>query len=263
MTVKHFITRKSLIYKTDVEYGDYTVNHLQGCAHGCKYPCYAYLMAKRFGRISTYQEWVQPYIVSNTLELLDKEIPKFKDKITSMHLCFTTDPFMYKHQDIEKLSLDVIRKFNDNDINCTVLTKGILPAELADLPGKNEYGITLISLNENFRKKIEPGAAPYMDRISALKYLHDKGHKTWVSIEPYPTPNIIEQDLSTLLKAIGFADKIIFGRMNYNRKVTEFKEHRAFFNKMADMVIKFCKKQNINFYIKKGTVKPILSNSVV
>lgn len=26
--------RKSLLYKTGVEYGDYTINHVQGCSHG-------------------------------------------------------------------------------------------------------------------------------------------------------------------------------------------------------------------------------------
>ena len=31
--------RKSLIYKTGVEYGDYTLNHVLGCSHGCNYPC--------------------------------------------------------------------------------------------------------------------------------------------------------------------------------------------------------------------------------
>ena len=27
------LTRKSLLYKTGVEYGDYTINHVQGCSH--------------------------------------------------------------------------------------------------------------------------------------------------------------------------------------------------------------------------------------
>ncbi len=40
-----------MLYQTGVEYGDYTMNHVQGCAHGCKYPCYAFLMKKRFGQI--------------------------------------------------------------------------------------------------------------------------------------------------------------------------------------------------------------------
>jgi hypothetical protein len=39
--------------------------------------------------------------------------------------------------------------------------------------------------------------------------LHDAGCKTWVSIEPYPTPNFIEQDLNDILCAISFCDKII------------------------------------------------------
>lgn len=37
------IIRKTMLYKTGVEYGDYTMNHVLGCAHGCKYPCYVFL----------------------------------------------------------------------------------------------------------------------------------------------------------------------------------------------------------------------------
>ena len=73
--VKGYIQRKSMLYKTGVEYGDYTMNHVLGCSHGCKFPCYAYMMKKRFGQISSYEEWIEPHLVSNTLELLDKEIP--------------------------------------------------------------------------------------------------------------------------------------------------------------------------------------------
>jgi DNA repair photolyase len=254
MAAKKCILRKTLIYKTGVEYGDYTVNHIQGCSHGCKYPCYAYLMARRFGRVSSYEDWIKPSIVGNTLELLEKEIPRFKDKIQSLHLCFTTDPFMYGYEEIVELSYHVINRFNDNDIKCTILTKGLLPAKLCDLSKENEYGITLISLKEEFRRKIEPGAASYKDRIKALKILHEKGCKTWVSIEPYPTPNIIEQDLSEILDAVGFVDKIIFGRLNYNKKVTQFKDKHIFYKNNANRVIEFCKKNNIAFHIKKGTI---------
>ena len=54
------ITRKTMLYKTGVEYGDYTMNHVQGCAHGCLYPCYAYMMAKRFGKAKTQEEHKNP-----------------------------------------------------------------------------------------------------------------------------------------------------------------------------------------------------------
>ena len=76
-----YIKRKSLLYKTGVEYGDYTINHVLGCSHGCLYPCYAMLMARRFGKVTTYEEWLKPKIVENAIELLKKEIPNYKTKI--------------------------------------------------------------------------------------------------------------------------------------------------------------------------------------
>lgn len=252
--VKGYLQRKTMLYKTGVEYGDYTMNHVQGCAHGCEYPCYAYLMKRRFGQISSYEKWLEPYLVSNTLQLLDKEIPRLKDKIQSVQLCFMTDPFMYGYQEIEDMSLAALKKLNDNGIKCSILTKGILPRALAKMSNLNEYGITLISLDESFRMRMEPGSAPLDMRLQALRWLHDQGCKTWVSIEPYPTPNIKEQELWPLLEAVGFVDKIIFGRMNYSKSVTAYKEHKQFFNEKAAEVIKFCDEKGINYHIKSGTV---------
>lgn len=243
-----------MLYKTGVEYGDYTMNHVLGCSHGCLYPCYAYLMAKRFGKVADYTKWCKPKLVSNTLELLDLEIPKLKSKIESVQLCFTTDPFMYGYDEICAMSMAAIKKLNAAGIRCTVLTKGLLPIELAEQSNKNEYGITLISLDENFRNEIEPGAAPYIDRINAVKALSNKGCKTWISIEPYPTPNIIQQDLLEILNKISFTNKIIFGRTNYSKKISAYKDHKNFYNEQANIVINFCNEHNIDCHIKKGTI---------
>lgn len=254
LKVKGYIERKSMLYVTGVEYGDYTMNHVQGCAHGCMYPCYAFMMKKRFGQIKTYKKWLQPYLVSNTLELLDKEIPRLKDKITSVQLCFTTDPFMYGYDEIKNMSIAAIRKLNDAGIKCVVLTKGILPDELAGLSDENEYGITLITLDEEYRKKMEPYAAPIDDRLAALRSLHEQGKKTWVSMEPYPTPNLIDQNLQTILQAVSFTDKIIFGRTNYSKEVNAYDEHKEFYNKRAKEVIKFCEDNHIQYHIKEKTL---------
>ena len=248
------IKRKSMLYKTGVEYGDYTLNHVQGCAHGCKFPCYAMMMAKRFGKIKTYEEWCQPKLAENAIEILDKEIPKLKDKIKSVHLCFTTDPFMYGYDEVSNMSIEIIKKLNSEGIKCTVLTKGILPIELADLSRENEYGITLVSLSEDFRKEMEPNTATYQDRINSLRYLHDAGCKTWVSMEPYPTPNFVEQDIDEILKVVNFCDKIIFGRLNYNKKVSEYKGYKDFFNNLAKKVISYCENNGIEYHIKNGTM---------
>jgi len=243
-----------MLYKTGVEYGDYTMNHVLGCSHGCLYPCYAQMMAKRFGTVKTYEDWCQPKLVSNTLELLDKEIPRLRDKITSVQLCFTTDPFMVGYEEVSKMSIEAIHRLNAAGIPCTVLTKGVLPIELSKLSHENSYGITLVSLNEDFRRRFEPNTSKYVERLKSLRALHDAGFHTWVSVEPYPTPNFIEQDISVILDAISFTDKIIFGRMHYNKSVSDYSNYKAFYNEHARMVIDYCTEHRIQCHIKKGTV---------
>ena len=254
MKCEKSMIRKSLLYKTGVEYGDYTINHVLGCSHGCLYPCYAFMMARRFGKVKTYEEWCKPVIVENAIELLEHELPKLKNKIKTVHLSFTTDPFMYGYKDICELSINMIKLINSYNIPCTALTKGVLPDELCNLDNRNSYGITLISLNEQFRKEMEPGSAPYKERIASLYKLHKKGCKTWVSIEPYPTPNFIEQDFNEILNAVKFVDKIIFGRLHYNKKVSAYKNYKEYYNNLANQVIEFCTKNKIEYHIKNKTI---------
>lgn len=214
------------------------------------------MMAKRFGKIKNYNDWRNPRIVSNALELLDKEIPKYKNKIHFVHLSFMTDPFMYKNDKVRNLTLKIIEKLNKNDIKCTVLTKGICPKVLSNKQKygrNNEYGITLVSLSDKFKMEFEPYSAPYNERINSLRYLHKHGLKTWVSIEPYPTPNLIKQDLTALLERISFVDKIIFGKLNYNVNSTRFVDNTLFYERCAHTIINFCKRKKIEHHIKFGT----------
>lgn len=101
---------------------------------------------------------------------------------------------------------------------------------------------------------MEPYAAPLEARLNALRILHDKGCKTWVSIEPFPTPNVFDQDLDLLLQRVIFVDRIIFGRMHYNKEVTAFKHHREFFNESAAKIVCFCEENGISYHIKSGTI---------
>ncbi len=250
------ITRKSLLYRSGVEYADFCLNHAVGCSHGCKYPCYAFLLKKRYGIVKTYKEWCNPKLVSNAMELLEVEIPRYRKIIHYVHLCFSTDPFMYEQDEVSNLSLKILEKLNRNDIPCTVLTKGVLPEEIAHntvLSKKNKYGITIVSLDESFREKYEPYAATYAERLKSLRYLQKNGLPTWVSIEPYPPPNLIEQDFDEIINAVSFVNKIVFGKLNYNLCVSEFTEHKEHYNFLTSKVIRFCKKKGIDYHIKGGT----------
>ena len=72
-------------------------------------------------------------------------------------------------------------------------------------------------------------------------------------MEPYPTPNLMEQDLMDRLKAVSFVDKIVFGKLNYNAKVSQFEDSKEFYNELASSVMRFCKKNRISCHIKEGT----------
>jgi DNA repair photolyase len=265
------IERKSLLYKTKVEYGNWTINHITGCKHGCKFPCYAMMMAKKFGWVKDYEDWRTPRIVSNALELLEREIPKYKSQIDFVHLCFMSDPFMYDFEnkelvpEIKELTLKIIDKLNKEDIKITTLTKGVYPEEILDknrFSQENEYGITLVSLNDDFKKEYEPFSANYEDRINSLKRLSQAGFNTWISMEPYPTPTLDKtaSNIDNILKKIGFVNKIIFGKLNYNKLAnyennasSVWKNSDDFYKEMAAKVIDFCKENNIKCHIKLGT----------
>jgi DNA repair photolyase len=235
------ITRKSLLYKSGL--GFYCINHVQGCSHGCLYPCYAYRMAHSHKRVSSYAEWCQPKLVINAFELLKKELSRLKKKPESIHLCLSTDPFMTGYPEVTEMSLKFIALVNSHGIPCSILTKGKLPVDLADqdrFPADNFHSISLVSLNEDFRKKWEPHAASYKERIGALRTLHEQGCHTGVHIEPYPTPNIEKQNLEDLLRAVDFVDHLYFGRWNYNPVIRNFIYHREFYRDQARLVRQFC-----------------------
>ena len=241
------IERKSLLYRSGL--GFFCINHVLGCSHGCRYPCYAFLMARHHGRVRDYAEWCRPRIVGNALALLDRELARKRVPPPEVHLCLTTDPFMVGHAEVGAASLAIIERLNRSGIPCSLLTKGRLPAELADrrrFPCDNTHGISLVSLNEGFRREWEPGAAPYAERVAALRRLHDAGRRTLVHIEPYPTPGIFEQDLSEILAEVAFVDHIYFSGWNYSPRVSRDDATQTFYRRQSSIVRRFCAQQGID-----------------
>jgi len=99
-----------------------------------------------------------------------------------------------------------------------------------------------------------------------LKKLAKAGLKTWVSMEPYPTPQLPRlketkaENIDEILNRIKFVKKIVFGKLNYSRLNYYNGSHSQiwsngndFYKEMAQKVIDFCKKNNIKYHIKFGT----------
>lgn len=230
------------------------------------------MLARRVGRVSNYEEWVIPRVVDNALELLDRELSRLDGQIESVHLSFTTDPFMYDRElgapnaSVRDMTLGIIDRLNVAGIPVTTLTKGVYPDELcalASLHPVNSYGISLVSLSDLFREEWEPGAAPAGARIAALETLSHRGHHTWVSIEPYPTPNIDEtaDEIESLLERISFVDSIVFGKWNYNALATSYDREHGFYADAAARVRAWCEQRGKALHVKKST--PLANDAFV
>ncbi len=241
------IRRKSLLYRSGL--GFWCINAAQGCSHGCRYPCYAFMMAKHHGRVGSYDEWCRPRIVENALELLDHELAHKRSLPALVHLSLTTDPFMTGRPEIADLSLALIERLNARGIRVSVLSKGVLPRELADrrrFRPDNVLGASLVSLDEGFRARFEPGAAPYAARIAALAALHEAGCRTLVHVEPYPTPNIVDQELMPLLGEVSFVDELYFGGWNYSPLARAYGDRERFYREQGRAVRAFCREHGID-----------------
>lgn len=59
------------------------------------------------------------------------------------------------------------------------------------------------------------------------------------------------------LRNLSFVDKIIFGRLHYNKKVTEYRNYKEYYNQCAEKVISFCDKNSIEYHIKNDIISEI------
>jgi DNA repair photolyase len=204
-------------------------------------------MAKRYGRARDEADWRRPRLVENAVELLEHELSRKRERLDVVHLCLTTDPFMVGFPQVTAASLALVERLNAHGVRASVLTKGILPLELAAPPFDrlNVLGISLVSLDEGFRERFEPGAAPYADRIAALERLHAAGRRTLVHIEPYPTPNIVEQEIRPLLEAVAFVDELYFGGWNYSPLAGAGADRGAFYREQGRIARAFCRERRI------------------
>lgn len=240
------VIRKSLFYRTGIGgEGTYAATHVTGCSHGCRFPCYAFLMMQRFGKVASYEEWCRPRLVANALQLAQKELPRLRGKARSVHLSFATDPFMFGQPEVVQLTVELMRLINSFDIPVHTLTKGVISEDALALSRRNVFGITLVSLDDGFRTRYEPGTAPYLERVMGLWRAHDRGMRTFVNVEPYPTPNIWQQDPVRILDAVDFVDELRLGRLNYNNAVRQYPGWRAFYLATGEIARLFCRRHGI------------------
>lgn len=190
------------------EYSPLALNvYTGGCDHRCAY-CYCKAMQR-----GAWGDAAKP----RKLHSLEKNA---KASSRQVLLSFLSDPYCLAdaHYENTRIALSVLKA-----AGCSValLTKGgtrcLRDMDMfMDWPDNRiKVGATLTSVNAAFRDMWEPGAASPMNRIEALKHLHERGVKTWASFEPVIDTN---ESLAAMDMSLPYVDEYNVGRWNGDRR---------------------------------------------
>lgn len=223
------------------EYAPLAANPYRGCGHGCAY-CYVPLVTKQprpdfdAGAIER----------KGFLQKLRNDAAKYQAAgITEqVMLSFTTDPY---HRGNKRLTTETLEVLTEHGLSFCTLTKGGTRAfQDLDLyrPERDAFASTLTSLDAEFSRKWERGAADPSDRIEALRTFHECGIFTWVSLEPTLD---IEASLAVVDATHQFVDLYKVGRANYLKEITRTTDWRDYTLRMIDRLHRYGKRH----YIKR------------
>lgn len=178
----------------------FKVDLYSGCVHDC---CYCY--AKHL--ITLYSEWkTKPYSLDiNLLEKMFEDAFKNNKKghiydLLRERFALRAGSLTDNFQEADLMygsGLRLLELLDKYDYPCVINTKGIIISQprylelLKRLSKRNLVIVqfSLISLNEQLLKELEPGAPSPKERLDALRIISDNGIPTQVRIAPF-IPNV-------------------------------------------------------------------------
>ncbi|MDR0551189.1 MAG: radical SAM protein [Spirochaetaceae bacterium] len=259
MIVKEIIS-KNAITKSKLPVADYVVNAYIGCPHKCIY-CYAEFM-RRF--TNHYEEWGD-FI---DIKIFDKiKIPKDIEN-KSITISSVTDP--YNNYEIKyKKTRQVLEALKDTGCNTGILTKSKnvhRDIQLFKQLKNIEVGVSLNTVDDSFRKLIEPAAGAVEERIGVLKTLREQGIKNWLFMSPiFP---FLSDYKKIIERTKDFVDYYGFENLNlragykfrvlalieqkYNHLYKHYKDiyikgNAAFWSLLEKEIISYCEDNNIEY----------------
>lgn len=158
---------------------DYALNPYRGCEHACIY-CYAPSVIH--WDKGKWGELIEAKV--NLPRVLSKELKAKKKGVVG--LSTVTDPYhpVEKKYEITRRCLELLLM---HDFPVCIQTKSSLVLRDTDLLKRFsnvEVGMTLTTLDESVREKLEPGASSVAQRLNALSELSKNGISTWIFIGP-------------------------------------------------------------------------------
>jgi len=175
---------KSTIGKCGFPGGGLAINPYVGCGHSCVY-CYARFMKRFTGHTETWGTFVDARI--NIADILKKQMKSPKYKGEQIFIGTVTDPY----QPIEKkykLTRDILQVLINYKNPVSILTKSDLVLRDIDLLKKMkdvDVDFTVTTLDEKWKRLVEPNSSSVKQRLNAMKELTKEGITIVAMMGPY------------------------------------------------------------------------------
>lgn len=213
------VQTNSYISVTKLPVADYAINPYIGCSHKCMY-CYAEFMRRFTGHHQ--EEWGDFVDVKRC----GKKMNMKKLSGSSVFIGSVTDPYMACEAKY-KITRSILKQLIDSDASFDIQTKSPLITRDIDILKQIrniKVGFSICTLDDQFRKGVEPCAGRIEDRIRALRELHAAGIRTYVFMSPM-FPGIT--DFKEIIRRTSeFTDEYWFENLNlragYRTRVLEF-----------------------------------------
>ncbi len=183
---------------------EYSLNPYQGCEHGCIY-CYARNTHEYWGYSAGLDFESKIIIKPNAASLLRSTFDDKKWKPAVISLSGNTDCYQPLERKY-KLTRSVLEVCLEYQNPVGIITKNQLVLRDLDLlKALNENQLVQVfmsinSLNEDIRLKLEPRTATYLNRLKVLETLSKEGIPCGVMVAPI-IPGLTNYDISKVLKA--------------------------------------------------------------
>jgi len=197
---------KCMLVKSALPASDYVANPYSGCTHNCRY-CYASFMKRFTGHEEDWGTFLDVKLYESD------HLPRSLDGKTVL-LSSVTDPYNPYEMKYRK-SREILEALSSTRAHVEVLSKSDLMVKDIDLLKRMpdvSVGISLNTLDDNFRRDMEPGAPGVQRRLDALETLHNEGITTYLFISPI-FPYIT--DVQEIIEASsGKIDQVCFENLN-------------------------------------------------
>jgi len=236
--------------KTNVEYATDNITVYRYCKYNCMY-CWAW-------RLPLYSSRISRGKYRGVDEALKYARIRGKRAIV---ISFTSDPYPPEEENLG-LTRKVLEILSNTNHKVMVLTKNPKTPATRDIDlfinssADMWLGTTVISLEKTW---FEPKAPPPSERLKYIKEAHEKGVKTWLSIEPIIPETTFPEEI--VEQTLNYVDFYVLGAFNYAKqlgfKYTKEQLKKWYLNHVKEAV-KILNKNKKQYHIKIELLKYLL-----